>query len=84
MVTARRCMTLFCSNRMYGFWRDDGLTTTWSALMRSICFRRDVAWRDFDLLAAKRRTKSCSSATRSLALALLDTRRSRAWVEASM
>ncbi|MNT60557.1 hypothetical protein D3C72_1981440 [compost metagenome] len=53
-------------------------------MMRSICFRREVAWRDLDLLAAKRRTKSCSSATRSLALALLDTRRSRAWVDASM
>ena len=77
-------MTLFCSKRMYGFWRDDGLTTTCSALMRSICFRREVAWRDLDLLAAKRRTKSCSSATRSLALALLATRRSRACVEASM
>ncbi|CFU80766.1 Uncharacterised protein [Bordetella pertussis] len=84
IVTARRCMTLFCSKRMYGFWRDEDLTSTWSALMRSICFRRDVAWRDLDLLAANRRTKSCSSTMRSLALALLAVRRSRAWVEASM
>ncbi len=53
---------------MNGFWRDDGLTS--STLIFSICLAREVAWRAFDLLAEKRRTKSCSSATFSLALAL--------------
>ena len=55
-----------------------------STLIFSICFWREVAWRALDLLAEKRRTKSCSSAMRSRVLALAADTSARAWVEASM
>ncbi len=67
---------------MYGFWRDDGLTS--STLIFSICRARDVAWRAFDLLAEKRRTNSCSSAMRSFAFALALSTCARACVDAIM
>ena len=55
-----------------------------STLIFSICLARLVAWRALDLLAEKRRTNSCSSATFSLALVLSLASCARAWVEASM
>jgi hypothetical protein len=55
-----------------------------SILILSIIFMRLVAWRAFDLLAEKRRTNSCSSATLSLALALDEAWRSLTCAEASM
>ncbi len=67
---------------MNGFWRDDGLMS--STLIFSICLAREVAWRALDLLAEKRRTKSCSSLMRSLARALAAIWRSRACIDASM
>ena len=39
-----------------------------SILIFSICLAREVAWRAFDSLAEKRRTKFCRSATRLLGL----------------
>src|SRR5215471_8451687 len=49
--TADRYSFLPCSKRMYGFWRDDGRTS--SILIFSICLLREVACRDLDALAEK-------------------------------
>ena len=67
---------------MYGFCRDDGLTS--SILIFSICRRREVACRALDAFAEKRRTNSCRSEICALALAFAASTRCRAWVEASM
>ncbi len=67
---------------MYGFCRDDGRIS--SILIFSSCFLRDVAWRALDAFAEKRRTNSCRSEMRSLALALAASTRWRACTDASM
>ena len=57
-VTAWRC-SLYCSKRMNGLTRLDGLTS--SSWILSICRARLVAWA-LEALAEKRLTKDCSSA----------------------
>ncbi len=81
-VTAWRCSFLYCSKRMNGLTRLDGLTS--SNWILSICRARLVACLALEALAEKRLTKDCSSAICAFFLALSDSRRSRACSAAVM
>ncbi|MNN40776.1 hypothetical protein D3C81_1548620 [compost metagenome] len=81
-VTAWRCSFLYCSKRMNGLTRLDGLTS--SSWILSIWRARLVACLALEALAEKRLTKVCSSAIWAFFLALSDSSCSRDWVAAVM
>ncbi|KWV87568.1 hypothetical protein PFLmoz3_02851 [Pseudomonas fluorescens] len=81
-MTAWRCNFLFCSKRMNGLTRLDGLTS--ASWILSIALAREVACLAFEALAEKRLTKDCSSEICAFFLALSDSNCSRDWVATVM
>ncbi|MCY1455250.1 hypothetical protein D9M71_723700 [compost metagenome] len=73
---------MYCSKRMNGLTRLDGLTS--SSWILSICRARLVACLALEALAEKRLTKVCSSAICAFFLALSASSCSRDWVAAVM